>query len=92
VIALNGQELKLVKVQGVFFWHYRDDADEPFMVSCGRFRVEHRAARCADLREILEEISVMLLHGNGRANHCSVTGRSHSNPGSSCISTKPCAS
>lgn len=40
--ALNGQELKLVKVQGVFPWHRHDDADEMFLVWRGRFRVEFR--------------------------------------------------
>lgn len=42
VAALNGQEVKLVKVQGVFPWHHHDRADEMFMVWRGRFRVEFR--------------------------------------------------
>ena len=39
---LNGQEVKLVKVQGVFPWHSHADADEMFLVWRGRFRVEFR--------------------------------------------------
>ena len=39
---LNGQEVKLVKVQGVFPWHTHADADELFLVWRGRFRVEYR--------------------------------------------------
>lgn len=40
--ALNGQEVKLVKVQGVFPWHRHADAEEMFLVWRGRFRVEYR--------------------------------------------------
>ena len=40
--SLNGQELRLVKVQGVFPWHHHDDQDELFLVWKGRFRVEFR--------------------------------------------------
>jgi len=42
VAALNGQEVKLVKVQGVFPWHHHEREDEMFMVWRGRFRVEFR--------------------------------------------------
>ncbi len=42
VAALNGQEVKLVKVQGVFPWHRHAAADEMFLVWRGRFRVEYR--------------------------------------------------
>lgn len=42
VASLNGQEVKLVKVKGVFPWHQHDDADEMFLVWRGRFRVEFR--------------------------------------------------
>lgn len=48
VAELNGQEVKLVKVQGVFPWHHHDDADEMFLVWRGRFRVEFRD-RIADM-------------------------------------------
>jgi mannose-6-phosphate isomerase-like protein (cupin superfamily) len=39
---LNGQELKLIKVEGVFPWHTHADDDEMFLVWKGRFRVEFR--------------------------------------------------
>ncbi len=42
IAAANGQEVKIVKVQGEFPWHHHDDADEFFMVWRGRFRVEFR--------------------------------------------------
>jgi mannose-6-phosphate isomerase-like protein (cupin superfamily) len=32
IAAANGQEVKIVKVQGEFPWHRHDDADEFFMV------------------------------------------------------------
>jgi mannose-6-phosphate isomerase-like protein (cupin superfamily) len=42
VAALNGQEVKVVKVQGEFPWHRHADAEEMFLVWRGRFRVEYR--------------------------------------------------
>jgi mannose-6-phosphate isomerase-like protein (cupin superfamily) len=42
VAALNGQEVKLVKVQGTFPWHHHESEDELFLVWRGRFRVEYR--------------------------------------------------
>jgi mannose-6-phosphate isomerase-like protein (cupin superfamily) len=42
VAALNGQEVKLVKVQGTFPWHHHDNEDEFFLVWKGRFRTEFR--------------------------------------------------
>ena len=37
---LNGQEVKLVKLQGEFVWHHHDEADELFLVIRGRLRIE----------------------------------------------------
>jgi mannose-6-phosphate isomerase-like protein (cupin superfamily) len=42
IAALNGQEVKIVKVRGEFPWHHHDNADEFFMVWKGTFRVELR--------------------------------------------------
>lgn len=42
VAALNGQEVKLVKVQGTFPWHRHATCEEMFLVWRGRFRVEFR--------------------------------------------------
>ena len=39
---LNGQQVKLVKLQGPFLWHHHDDEDELFLVVKGRFRMEFR--------------------------------------------------
>lgn len=39
---LNGQDVRLVKVQGVFPWHSHVDAEEMFLVWKGRFRVDFR--------------------------------------------------
>ena len=39
---LNGQDVRLVKVAGVFPWHRHAEADEMFLVWKGRFRVEFR--------------------------------------------------
>lgn len=42
IAELNGQEMKVVKFQGVFPWHSHDLEDELFLVWRGRFRVEFR--------------------------------------------------
>ena len=39
---LNGQDVRLVKVEGEFPWHSHADAEEMFLVWKGRFRVEFR--------------------------------------------------
>lgn len=53
---LNGQSVKLVKVQGEFVWHHHDHEDELFMVIKGRF--------CMQLRDgdiWLEEGEIMIV-------------------------------
>ncbi len=42
---LNGQELKLVKVAGVFPWHRHEQEDELFLVWRGQMTVEFRDRR-----------------------------------------------
>jgi mannose-6-phosphate isomerase-like protein (cupin superfamily) len=42
VAELNGQEVKLVKIQGPFVWHRHDDVDEMFFAFRGSFRIEFR--------------------------------------------------
>jgi mannose-6-phosphate isomerase-like protein (cupin superfamily) len=42
VAEMNGQQLKLIKVCGVFPWHTHAAEDEFFLVWSGAFRVEFR--------------------------------------------------
>ena len=42
VAELNGQEVKVVRVQGTFVWHKHEDADELFWVTRGTLRIEFR--------------------------------------------------
>lgn len=42
VANLNGQEVKVVKIQGEFPWHFHADADEFFLCWTGLLRVEFR--------------------------------------------------
>lgn len=42
---LNGQELKLVKIQGVFPWHHHGQEDEMFLVWRGQMTIEFRDHR-----------------------------------------------
>ena len=45
VAALNGQEVKLVKLRGVFPWHHHDQEDEMFLVWRGQMTIEFRDGR-----------------------------------------------
>ena len=47
---LNGQEVKVVKFQGVFPWHQHEREDELFLVWRGRMRIEFRD-RVVELNE-----------------------------------------
>ncbi len=42
VAELNGQQVKLVKLQGDFVWHQHDAEDELFLVLGGRLTMEFR--------------------------------------------------
>ncbi len=42
VAELNGQELKLVKLSGVFPWHHHEHEDELFLVWRGQMVIEFR--------------------------------------------------
>ncbi len=39
---LNGQAVKLVKIDGEFVWHHHDAEDELFLVVAGRLRMRFR--------------------------------------------------
>src|SRR5712664_2496178 len=45
VAELNGQEVKLVKIAGVFPWHHHEGEDEMFLVWRGRMTLEFRDRR-----------------------------------------------
>jgi mannose-6-phosphate isomerase-like protein (cupin superfamily) len=42
IAALNGQEVKLVKLLGEFVWHHHEHEDELFLVVAGAFTLEFR--------------------------------------------------
>jgi len=42
VAELNGQHVKLVKLQGEFVWHHHENEDELFLVLSGRLLIELR--------------------------------------------------
>ncbi len=44
VAELNGQQVKLAKIEGAFLWHAHADEDELFLVVDGCFRLEYRDA------------------------------------------------
>ncbi|NMO21555.1 cupin domain-containing protein [Pyxidicoccus fallax] len=39
---LNGQQVKVVKLQGPFVWHHHENEDELFLVLHGRLRMEFK--------------------------------------------------
>lgn len=42
VAELNGQEVKIVKIQGEFVWHHHEHEDEMFLIHKGKLRIEFR--------------------------------------------------
>ena len=42
IAQLNGQDVKLAKIQGEFLWHAHDEQDELFHVILGRMTMEFR--------------------------------------------------
>ena len=48
---LNGQHVKLVKLQGEFVWHHHADEDEMFYVVRGAMDIEIRGGGTIALRE-----------------------------------------
>lgn len=40
---LNGQEVKIARIQGEFIWHRHEDADELFLVVRGRMTIRLRS-------------------------------------------------
>lgn len=42
IAELNGQEVKVVKIQGEFVWHHHDAEDELFLIHKGTLRMEFR--------------------------------------------------
>ena len=48
---LNGQAVKLAKVEGEFVWHQHDEADELFLVRAGELTIEFRDEPDVTLQE-----------------------------------------
>lgn len=86
---LNGQEVKLAKLQGEFIWHHHADEDELFMVVRGRLRIEIRGQEAVELepgqflivprgvehRPVAEEeVELMLFEPAGTRNTGNVEG------------------
>lgn len=44
---VNGQEVRLAKIEGAFDWHHHDGVDEAFFVVKGRFVMEFRDGETA---------------------------------------------
>jgi mannose-6-phosphate isomerase-like protein (cupin superfamily) len=59
VAELNGQHVKLTKLQGPFVWHHHENEDELFLVVKGRLKMELRD------RDIILEPGEMLVVPRG---------------------------
>ena len=56
IASLNGQDVKLAKVEGDFVWHTHDDEDELFYVIKGRLEMHFR-----DNVEVLEPGQIIVV-------------------------------
>jgi mannose-6-phosphate isomerase-like protein (cupin superfamily) len=52
---LNGQMVKLVKLDSPFIWHHHDHEDEMFLVVKGRFRMDSRDHNGREQQEWINE-------------------------------------
>lgn len=87
IASLNGQEVKLVRVQGEFVWHHHEDVDELFWVLKGELTIEFRdgavtlgpgellvVPRGVEHRPVArEEVEMMLFEPSGVLNTGNVT-------------------
>lgn len=95
VARLNGQEVKLVKLQGEFIWHHHEAEDELFLVLSGHLRMEFRdrvvelepgecvvVPRGAEHRPVApEETAILLFEPAGVRNTGNVTHPTLTAPG-----------
>ena len=51
IAELNGQHVKVAKLEGPFIWHHHEDADEFFLVLDGTLTIELREDENIDLAE-----------------------------------------
>lgn len=88
IASLNGQDVRLAKLQGEFVWHAHEAEDELFFVLSGQLRMEFRdrvevlgpgellvVPRGVEHRPVAEqEVAVLLFEPSGTVN----TGDAHS--------------
>ncbi|MFN8012364.1 MAG: cupin domain-containing protein [Holophagaceae bacterium] len=88
VAELNGQHVKVSKVQGEFVWHRHDHEDELFLVHRGRLRIEFRdravelgpgemivVPRGVEHRPVaVEEVEMVMFEPAGTLNTGNLTG------------------
>lgn len=53
---LNGQHVKLAKLQGPFIWHQHENEDELFLILRGTLKMEFR-----DSTEVVEEGEILIV-------------------------------
>jgi mannose-6-phosphate isomerase-like protein (cupin superfamily) len=94
IAELNGQHVKLVKLEGEFVWHHHDNEDEMFLVVKGRLRMELRdgnvtlnegeclvVPRGVEHRPVAEtEVSLMLFEPDSTLNTGSAGGERTAKP------------
>lgn len=61
VAELNGQQVKLAKLEGAFEWHHHEVEDELFYVVAGRLEMELRGADGSKSAVVLEPGQMMVV-------------------------------
>ena len=61
VAELNGQQVKLAKLEGAFDWHHHETEDELFYVVAGRLEMGLRDAAGAESTVVLEPGQMMVV-------------------------------
>jgi mannose-6-phosphate isomerase-like protein (cupin superfamily) len=65
IAELNGQHVKLVKLQGTFVWHHHEHEDELFMVLGGRLLMEFRDRESGSENQVWLEPGEMIVVPRG---------------------------
>ncbi len=84
IAELNGQQVKLAKLEGEFTWHDHADEDELFLVLTGRLRMQMRDEQDEVVEQIIDPGEIIVIP----------RGREHNpiaDPGTSVLLFEPAA-
>ena len=61
IAELNGQQVKLAKLEGEFTWHDHSDEDELFLVLTGRLRMQMKTESGETTEQLIESGEIIVI-------------------------------